>query len=750
MNTVRPVYTDFSAGEISPRLAGRVDIGVFQHGAQELTNVRVLTLGGTEKRPGTKFIANTYSNTKARLIPFVYSGDYVFLIELTAGKIRIIDSSTNTFLSSGGVPIEIATSYTESELFQVNYAQTYREVYLVHQNHPPMWIHCNDVSPTSASFSIVGADQSFAGNDLSYTAPTDTPYTIYALWEKIATWLIPNKSYAATGTFDSRSVASIKRGSLDLTITFSDSSTITMNYGSTYSYQGTIDIDIRPFIGSGNYPGAIAFFQGRLWLAGTKNDPAVIWASKPFDYHNFVYCENVIYKASKLKKATRVDGTGTMAVDSTTITGLTPAVADGALIGKYATSVYLPYGALVTANTSNTVTINMPAIGAGTTSVSFSEWKDANVSEYEDTEDSTQQIGAGNALQIRLATEEDESIIWLAGGGDLYIGTSSSEWVVSGASDATKAKAAIASRYGSTRIQARFIGSSLLFVTPSSRAIRQLGQSSPPITSQAEHMIKSGIVQIDFSQSPDMSIYAVLNNGQLVRCLEEPAMNVSSWDRIKLRDGDTVESVAVVPGDDRDKVYIVARRVINGVPFRFIELFAENEDDTIKNQWYLDAANVVENSVAFTTISDLTRFSNETVTIRYIPEGATEAKVMTAKVTGGIVTIPSSNYALIGLPYTYRLMTNRIESSETEGIIKAIGKVFFRLFRSYGFSVKYSDDTSKPYVDLTVPTPEYTGPIEITVAFPLETDASLIFESSDPVPIGIQTIVPETQVGGQS
>lgn len=750
MNIVRPVYADFSAGEISPRLAGRVDITLFQHGAQELTNARVCTLGGTIRRPGTKYITNTYSNKKARLIPFVYSGSYVFIIELTAGKIRIIDATTGTFLSSGGTPIEIATSYTEDELFQINYAQTYREIYLVHQNHAPFWIHCDNVSPTSASFSIVGTDQSFAGNDLSYTAPTDVPYTMYDLWEKIATWLIPNKSYTASGTFNGKTVTSVSRGALDITVTFSDATTLTMSYGNSYSYQGNIDIDIRPFIGEGNYPGAVAFFQGRLWLAGTKNDPAVIWASKPFDYHNFVYCENVVYKASKMITANRVDATGTITSGSYTITGLTPAVTAGALVGKYATSVYLPYGALVTGNTVNSATINMPAIGSGTTAVSFSAWKDANVAEYADTENETQQIGAGNAIQIRLSTEEDESILWMAGGGDLYVGTSSTEWVVSGASDATKAKAAIASRYGSARVQARFIGASLLFVTPASRAIRQLGQSGPPITEQSDHMVRSGIVQMDFAQSPDMAIFAVLKNGQMVRCLEEPSMNVTAWDRIELRDGDAIESVAIIPNSDRDNVYIVARRVINGVPYRFIELFQENEDDTIQNQWYLDAATATESAAPFSVINGLERFNGETVTVRYIPSGSTNAVVTTLAVATGSITIPPSTFALVGLPYSYRLVTNRIESSDTEGLVKAIGKVFFRLYRSFGFTLKYTDDQSKPFIKVDVPEPTYSGPLEVTAAFPLETDASLIFESDDPVPIGIQTIVPEAQVGGQS
>ena len=38
---------------------------------------------------------------------------------------------------------------------------------------------------------------------------------------------------------------------------------------------------------SGNYPSAVEIWQSRLWLAGTPDSPATIWASRTFDYYDF-------------------------------------------------------------------------------------------------------------------------------------------------------------------------------------------------------------------------------------------------------------------------------------------------------------------------------------------------------------------------------------------------------------------------------------------------------------------------------
>lgn len=44
--------------------------------------------------------------------------------------------------------------------------------------------------------------------------------------------------------------------------------------------------------GAGNYPRAITFFQGRMWIGGTFDEPSTFWASKSADYENFTQGAN--------------------------------------------------------------------------------------------------------------------------------------------------------------------------------------------------------------------------------------------------------------------------------------------------------------------------------------------------------------------------------------------------------------------------------------------------------------------------
>ena len=44
--------TNFSAGELDPRMLGRTDLRSFENGAATLRNVVVETTGGVRRRPG--------------------------------------------------------------------------------------------------------------------------------------------------------------------------------------------------------------------------------------------------------------------------------------------------------------------------------------------------------------------------------------------------------------------------------------------------------------------------------------------------------------------------------------------------------------------------------------------------------------------------------------------------------------------------------------------------------------------------
>ena len=75
-------HTNFTAGELSPRLDGRVDLAKYRNGVTNLENFIVHPHGGVTRRPGTEFIAEVKtSSLSTRIIPFEFNTEQVYLIE---------------------------------------------------------------------------------------------------------------------------------------------------------------------------------------------------------------------------------------------------------------------------------------------------------------------------------------------------------------------------------------------------------------------------------------------------------------------------------------------------------------------------------------------------------------------------------------------------------------------------------------------------------------------------------------------
>lgn len=96
-----PIQTNFTGGELSPRLYGRVDTAKYQNGCKTLENFLVMPHGGAKKRPGTKYINNVKNNAdNVRLIPFQYAADQAYILEFGPSYIR--------FFTNGGILTETA------------------------------------------------------------------------------------------------------------------------------------------------------------------------------------------------------------------------------------------------------------------------------------------------------------------------------------------------------------------------------------------------------------------------------------------------------------------------------------------------------------------------------------------------------------------------------------------------------------------------------------------------------------------
>ena len=105
--------TNFTAGELSRRLAGRIDFAKYFNGCWQLENMLVQPQGGSARRPGTVFVASAKDSArKARLVPFEFSDEQAYLLEFGHEYIRFykdqgqlveVDSNTKLLLHADGL-----------------------------------------------------------------------------------------------------------------------------------------------------------------------------------------------------------------------------------------------------------------------------------------------------------------------------------------------------------------------------------------------------------------------------------------------------------------------------------------------------------------------------------------------------------------------------------------------------------------------------------------------------------------------
>ncbi|MDA5547378.1 hypothetical protein OP862_14670 [Yersinia massiliensis] len=130
------IKTNFTAGEISPRLMGRVDIARYANGAKIVENAVCVIHGGVMRRPGSRFAAKAkFGDQKARLIPYVFNRSQAYVLEFGNGYVRFYQDGAQ--IGTGGVPYEIASPYTPAMLSSLNYVQGADTMFLVHQDVPP-------------------------------------------------------------------------------------------------------------------------------------------------------------------------------------------------------------------------------------------------------------------------------------------------------------------------------------------------------------------------------------------------------------------------------------------------------------------------------------------------------------------------------------------------------------------------------------------------------------------------------------
>jgi len=127
--------TNFTSGILSPRLAGRTDLSKYHNGVSELNNFIILPQGGLYRRSGSRYVADVKDHSKVvRLVRFEFSVTQAYIIEFGDLYCRFYKDEGQII---SGTPVEIVTTYTEADLFELKFAQSADTLYIAHSNYPP-------------------------------------------------------------------------------------------------------------------------------------------------------------------------------------------------------------------------------------------------------------------------------------------------------------------------------------------------------------------------------------------------------------------------------------------------------------------------------------------------------------------------------------------------------------------------------------------------------------------------------------
>lgn len=792
--------TNFTAGELSPLMESRVDLAQYANGCRTVKNFLIHPQGGVYRRGGTEYIAGVKTNSKkVRLVPFEFSVSQAYVLEFGENYIRFYANQAQVVSGSPSAAVEVVTTYAESELFELQFAQSADILYITHPNHAPAqltrtaattftltdtafedgpWLEENietttlTPSATSGSITITASATTGINNGDGFQS-TDVGRLVRIghvanAWASSTAYSVGNVVRNSDNIYECTSGGtsagsggptgegdSIVDGSV--TWKFIEDGGIRWGYAEITSITSTTVVDAtvqKAFGGTsaetfwrlgawygGSYPGSVAFYEQRLFFAGSTDNPQTLWGSKGGDYTNF-----------------------------------TPGVLDD------------------------------------------------------------------DAVTYTIATDQVNAIRWLSPGKVLAVGTAGGEFKVSASTNEealtpTNVRVVRETAFGSANILPQRVGEVVLYTQRAGRKIREFvyqfetdGYVSPDLTLLAEHITQTGIVEVEYQQEPDSIVWCVLTDGALAALTYQRDQRVVGWHKHVLggtsaADGTqtVVESVAVIPGSTDDEVWVAVKRYVNGGVVRYVELLKEGLSPTAsaEDAFFVDSgltldsastisgatqadpvvltitghpfsdgeyidvrdvagmtelngkrfivANSTANTVeltdkdgndidgtgytayisggtareAVTTISGLGHLEGESVAI--LGNGAVQSS---KTVSSGSITLDTrASIVHAGLTYSSELETQRIEAGSADGTaqgkIKRIHEVILRLYRSLGIEVGRRDGSidTVPFRDssdsMDAAPGLFSGDLRVDFSEGFDRKGTVYFRQQQPLPLTV-------------
>ena len=143
MSRVVQVQTNFTTGELDPKLRARIDLQQYYNGLQTATNISIQPQGGLTRRDGSLYVSTLPTDTAdgVKMIPFEFSVNDSYMLIFTPQKMHVFkDGVLITDINGSGNDYLTVTNVTSSELTLLNYTQAADTLILVHPDMQPQKI----------------------------------------------------------------------------------------------------------------------------------------------------------------------------------------------------------------------------------------------------------------------------------------------------------------------------------------------------------------------------------------------------------------------------------------------------------------------------------------------------------------------------------------------------------------------------------------------------------------------------------
>ncbi len=698
MPRAAPLASAFNAGELSPRMAGRVSSDVYASGCYRMENFIPDIAGPAVKRAGTAYVSGVKDSAdRTWLVRFEFSISDCMLLEFGDGYIRFF-KNRDVLRVSGVAAYNGATAYIVGDLVSNAGVNYYCKADVTGTAPPnatywhPLTSDIYEIPTPYALADLTTGEGSFA---LDFVQSADVIYLALRGYKPRKLSRFGNTEWTLTeyapegGPFK------------DVNIT------ATTVYASAAT--GTITLNASTSIFTAAHVGSMFYVEQK-----TVND-VLQWEAA---------------KSITAGDVRRSDGRNYEAVNTATTGTVKPTHTEGAVYdgdsGVQWTYLDPGYGwAQITGYTSGTqvsatVLSRIPAGAVSgsnvTTKWAFGAWSSSDgypervlfyldrlvwmrdqqvwmtvAGDYENmrARDHGLQL-TDSAIALTVPSRRGGRILWaetLEVG--LFVGTGSDEWLIGPASrneplGPLNVSASAVGAIGSKDVQALRLFDSIIFSQRSGRKLRAVrylqgdGALYGELNAFADHVLP-GVVSYAYVGEPYSLIFAASDDGTLAAVTYYPEQNVLGWFRLPMNG--VVECVNSMPAPDgkSDDLWLIVRRTIDGNTVRYVEFMRAplDDDDEQADAFYVDSG-ITYDGAATTTITGLGHLEGETVNV------ATDgAKHPQRTVASGSITLQRSSAKVhVGLPYTATIATMDIEAGSANGTSQG------KLKRAYSISVR--------------------------------------------------------------